>query len=480
MTGDGPAHLYNSNIVLQLLSEAPGPIASFFELRTELIPNIGGHAILTFLNLLFDARTAEKIVYSLALVLLPLGIRYLLKAVSPYAVLWVYLAIPLVHNFCFYIGFQSFCLGLGLLFFSIGYYVRIQQSSSIRQYAWLAIIIFVTTLFHLFASAIALMAIGILLIIDILSSKRFRVSNLAFLTIALLPSLVLGALFLLKNTGEFQLNNAPLSDLWTGIIKARPLVTIDTIETKYSVPYNLLLLSGIILGLIFRFGQRRAFGIRDFAWVTSLFLLILYFILPDKMASGSFVTVRLLLGAFVFMALSVSLFLKPHLLSYLLMAGSIFLNVKLINYHYRKAKELSADALAINIASDYIPPQSTVVPLNYSYHWLHYNIGLYPGSEKPLIILDNYEASTAHFPVMWKPESFPDDLLGDFGYSKRPELKISPYEDYSGHRVDAVIRWMYEPEITDSITLITNKLLDDEFYRVYLSKDQEVEVHLRK
>src|SRR5690606_19464068 len=107
-------------------------------------------------------------------------------------------------------------------------------------------------------------------------------------------------------------------------------------------------------------------------------------------------------------------------------------------------------------------------------------IGLYPGGEKPLIILDNYEASTTHFPVKWKEESFPGELLGDFTTNNRPLLEIKPYEDFSGHKVDAVVRWQHDYSISDSLTLLTDSLLAAEFVPVYSSEDKKVEVHLRK
>lgn len=476
-TGDGPAHLYNSNIILQLLNEPEGRAAEFFQLRYELIPNLGGHALLSFLNGFLPAAWAEKVIYSLCLLLLPLGFRYSIKSIAPASVGLSFLIFPLAHNFCFYIGFQSFCLGLALLFYSLGFFQKTWIKGGISSYVILGILLLTTAVFHLFTAIVVLMAIGWFILIKNLKQAQWR--KIGLITISSLPALVFCLHFLLSNSGEFQFNAKPFSELLKGIVVGIPIITVDTAEVMFSKPYNAMLCFGVLLAVFFSWKQKQG-RFMLFTLFTALSLFILYFVLPDKMASGGFISLRLLLCAHLFLALWISLSLKVNLASLFLMLSVIFLNIRMVQYHYHKAQELSADALAINEASQFIPEGSTVLPLNYSYHWLHYNIGLYPGAEKELIILDNYEASTTHFPVMWKPAAFPGDKLGDFGTNNRPLLKIKPYEVFSGKKLDAIIRWQYSNELQDSNTQITDSLLITYFNKVYRSADGTLEIHLRK
>lgn len=479
-TGDGPAHLYNSNIILQLLSQEENRISQFFELRYELIPNLGGHVLLTGLNALLPAAVAEKVVYSLCLLLLPLSFRYVLSKFSNEAKSFALLAFPLAHNFCFYIGFQSFCLGMALMFFTFGYFLKLQKEERLLRYLLFALLLFITAIFHLFTAVATLLAVFIFMLIKILKRHKWNVRELVLIALACLPATIFCAIFIFGNSGEFQFNQTGFFQLLKGITAGIPIITIDTAEVRFSQPFNIMLCVGVMMVVIFRLGAKTSFQTRDFALITSVLLLVLYFILPDKMASGAFISMRLLLTAYLFLALWIGLFLRNNLISYLLMGAVVFLNLKMVHYHYLKARELSADAEAIHKAVDFIPAGSTMLPLNYSYHWLHYNIGLYPGGEKELIILDNYEASTTHFPVKWKEESFPGDLLGDFATNNRPLLKIDPYEDFSGQTVDAVLRWKHDYSVNDSITLLTDSLLKMKFDQVYVSPDKAVEVHLRK
>jgi hypothetical protein len=120
------------------------------------------------------------------------------------------------------------------------------------------------------------------------------------------------------------------------------------------------------------------------------------------------------------------------------------------------------------------------VPLNYSDHWLHYNIALYLGAEKEVIVLDNYEASTNHFPVMWDERVYTDQSLGDVFTSNRPTLYIRRYEEATGIKIDAVVRWKHSFEMKDAATRHTDSVLNHHFKLAYFSPLGSAELYLRK
>ena len=96
-----------------------------------------------------------------------------------------------------------------------------------------------------------------------------------------------------------------------------------------------------------------------------------------------------------------------------------------------------------------------------------------------VILLDNYEASTSHFPLKWKESVLTTDGLGDAFQSNRPKLNIQRYEESTGIQIDAVSRWMHNDGMTDAATRHTDSILDTYFIRSFESEDQRVELYLK-
>lgn len=479
-TGDGPAHLYNSNLILQLLGNE-SPATDFFELRKALIPNMGAHALLVLFNSVLEAAMAEKIVMGLCLILLPLAAFYLLSVFDKKQTAFVFLLFPFAHNFCLYIGFQSFCLGLSLGLVALGYFLRRSRApQKWWAYVGLSLLLFCTAFFHVVALMITAVTIGVVMLLGLLS-KRMHWNAVGYTLLSLLPAILFCGYFVVQNSGGgFVLNTTPFSDLLYGVLHNSALITLSVLESRFINPFSILLVVSVLWVVVERLRSGWLWKMSDFALLVTLLCFVLYFVFPNEMASGGFVSVRMLLYAFLFLALWIGFSLKRTAITAVFMCVAVWVHLRVLYYHYGEAKLLSKDASLIYEAAMHITEGSTLVPMNYSDHWLHYNIGLYAGAERSIVVLDNYEASTTHFPVVWKEEAFPGDGLGNFGFSNRPYLKISPYEKCSGHRVDAVLRWRHRAEMTDSATLVTNQVLDSLFTRTYLSEDGEVELYLRK
>ncbi|MEM0354946.1 MAG: hypothetical protein QXW79_05185 [Thermoplasmata archaeon] len=76
-------------------------------------------------------------------------------------------------------------------------------------------------------------------------------------------------------------------------------------------------------------------------------------------------------------------------------------------------KNLNTNAITINKADEYISDNSIVLPVNLSDNWLEPHFSNYLGVDKPLIILENYEASVGWFPIKWNSYNFPNIVLGN-------------------------------------------------------------------
>ena len=59
-TLDGPSHLYNSNLIVNLLFNSEG-LTPFYAFNPELVPNWSGHFILVLFSSILPSYMAEKI-----------------------------------------------------------------------------------------------------------------------------------------------------------------------------------------------------------------------------------------------------------------------------------------------------------------------------------------------------------------------------------------------------------------------------------
>ncbi len=115
-TSDGPSHLYNSSIILELIRNANSPFHQFFSLNSHLNPNSSGHFLLAFLLILAPSFAAEKIVLLIYLIGLPLSIRFVFKYLPIKSKYLLYAVFPFTYSFLFYYGFYNFNIGLFFFF----------------------------------------------------------------------------------------------------------------------------------------------------------------------------------------------------------------------------------------------------------------------------------------------------------------------------------------------------------------------------
>ena len=107
-----------------------------------------------------------------------------------------------------------------------------------------------------------------------------------------------------------------------------------------------------------------------------------------------------------------------------------------------------------------IRPNTLVLPFNFvtvrdipEKSWPFIHAAEYLGINKPLILLDNYEASTGFFPLRWTDHADPyRALIKGHGIEVAPpQATIREYELRSGHAVDYVLLWCYQPAFDTDI-----------------------------
>lgn len=117
VTQDGPAHVYNAQILLEALRHgAASPFAGTYQVRWEPLPNWAGHLSLMGLLGILPARTAERAMTSLTLLAPALATLALRRRVlgrdDPAAVPAALATAVLAPNLTWLFGFWSFLLGV--------------------------------------------------------------------------------------------------------------------------------------------------------------------------------------------------------------------------------------------------------------------------------------------------------------------------------------------------------------------------------
>src|SRR3569832_1056948 len=108
VTRDGPAHLYNSNLINHILFKHGGVSSFFFEFTPYVNANWTGHILLCILNLFLPAMLCEKIIFCIYIILLALGFRRFILTINPNNAAASWLIFPFIYTFPLNSGLYSF------------------------------------------------------------------------------------------------------------------------------------------------------------------------------------------------------------------------------------------------------------------------------------------------------------------------------------------------------------------------------------
>lgn len=443
-TVDGPAHLYNSNLIVNLLQNPDSLFKDFFVFNGNINPNWSGHFLLSVLLLIFPGFMAEKIILLIYLIGLPLSIRYLFKTISIKNKYLIYLIFPFTYSFLFYFGFYNFNIALVLFIFGICLWLKYLNNLNLMQIIALTMISSLICLSHLFVFAMFLMLIFMINIQDLIIAKsknefslKYSVKQIFLQIIPLLFGFFLMAKYLIFS----QANNSPsvylpFKEIVNSLIDVTPAKGINYGKVAIFTKWILYVLTAVILYLlcvkICRIRSENKFIFTNKLWLCiTLATLVLVFIFPDsKGAAIGFMTSRLVLFFFIFLIIWLSSQKTALWLKIIVFLLVNYINYALVLHNFQSVSKGCKLAEEIHVVANQIAPYSTVFPVVNSDVFIYAHISNYLGSDKPIIVLENYEASLEHFPLKWNykntPELFSDsmsnaDVCKDFIYFKTKE-----------------------------------------------------------
>ncbi len=501
-TLDGPAHLYNSQVIKSLLTNNPSTLNDFFSFNKEPVPNWIGHFILTCFNSFLPAFVSEKILLLTYMIGLPVSFRLLIQTISPKNTWFSYFIFPFTYSFVFYLGFYNFSIAVILLFLTFNYWLKHENKPfTFRKILTLFTFIALTYFSHIFVFGILLFLISLHIAMNTISQlsdydrniKRTLQTTLKKIGIVTLTSAIPFTLFVFYFYSRPSTGYSSFIDrieLIHWLKNLRPIIALNVeLEEVYTrkIVYLILILTFIVCFTKCRnihwnpntsIKQRftnfiKQLVLQENLWLfASIMLLVLYFILPDSDGAAGYVSVRLGLLFYLCYIIWLSTQNFPSWFGIISTVLVLYCNFRLNSYYTSSTKNLNGIAKECYNASKYIPSNSVVLPLNYSDNWLVGHFSNYLGIDKPMVILENYETDTGYFPLIWNDTAIPNTLFGNTNSSDFECLNWkSNTQNHTSVKINFVFVLGKIENQTDSCTQKIKQLLAAKFNLVYQSNN---------
>lgn len=483
---DGPAHLYNSNLISHLIKGDISSLSIFFTFNTIPIPNWTSHSILSILCLIFPSWIAEKIMLSFYIIGLALSFRLLISKIAPSNISLSILIFPFIYSFLFHLGFYNFCLSFILFFYTIFYWIKSKDNNYIR-YIYLSILITLTYFSNVLIYGFLGISLAFLVVLfEIRGSKFFSKENirivfnkLLLLFVISIPSLVCLSLFYTTTKFFNSTDKLSANELFNWIKDVRPLIVYNYQNEAIITRLFLLIIIGIVsISLYNRFQSTplKEFYLKieknDIFLFISFIALFLFFTVPNGSNAGM-MSDRYCLIFYMVLIIWVVAQLIPTRLRHIFIGGILVLHSVLLFQHYKVLKNLNKDAQTIESASKYLEKGSVVYSINMSDNWLETNFSNYLGVEKAIVLLQNYEANVGWFPLKWNTDSLPHIVFGN----KIDETGINWTVNNNSNKIiniDYVLVYGTLSKMENDNYTETKKLLDSNYKLVYESNDKFV------
>ncbi|MCF8258433.1 MAG: hypothetical protein K9J06_12830 [Flavobacteriales bacterium] len=409
-TVDGPAHLYNSKLILDdLTGTAELPV--YLEWG-NLTTNWLGHGFLAILLAVMSAEWAETCIQLLQVLGLPLAFRFIIHAMRGNMAFAV-LAFPYSYSFLFFYGFYNFNISLILALLTFGLWWRGNTSSSVRNRVLVMALAILTGFSHIFGLGFLLLLVGTSILTRTIRNwdtgmlKEAVTSFLPFV-----PSLGLLMAFLVNST-EAQGPDVyqPISELWKSLVRVAPSKGIEYgkegVFSQWILYVHILML--IALPFVVRRRDRESSALGIALGLATTLLFAAYFILPDgKEGYAGFVNSRLLLLFFTLLALTMSIVKWPRWISFSVLTIITYISIGMLGIYINANRTNAQIASALAVLSASIRPGSVILPYISSDRFILGHISGYLGVQHNMVLLDNYEAALNYFPLSWKESELPN------------------------------------------------------------------------
>lgn len=508
VTGDGPCHLYNSKILLDWYSHVNKSFYEpFYFVNTNFEPNWLFNLLTMPLLAFFSPGTAEKIFLSIYVLGFAFGFRFFLSQINPKSLFLSSVALVFCQHKLLMLGFYNNCLSFALWFWVAGWWWKIRDNFSPWAHVVMAFLFLLTYSAHpmgfSFAGLTILCLLFGLLVMDTRQDgiktavgKLFKRGFATFLSA--LPSFVLLIEFAFRRDWSADKSTPNLVDALENIGRLSSLVGLNDSEAKLAIWTAVFCWSIFIAALYFRFktGPRAlqaSDGLFLFVWVA------IYCIVrpPSAIAGGLEVPMRMVMVPYFAMLFWAATASFPTWASIAGQLGALALTGLFIQDRLPSIREASALAKEVYDCHQHIKEPAVILALNYDYTgrtpegkeiankiWLFGHVDCYIGAKQSAVISDNYEASYAYFPMIWRWQTgLPGqtDKDGINFYNRPPRADLLSYNRRTGQNLDYALLVNYRSEFSEhEYTKEIFSQLDQAYEKVYESPHRRAILYRRK
>lgn len=467
LTCDGPCHLYNARIIHDMWNGVNTWLFSeFFDIVYTTDPNSLTTFALAGLLYVVKGAVAEQLFLSAYVVLFITGFVALLRRLNGGDSYWVLCALLFPFTYAFAKGFYNYSFSIAFWFWMVWSWLGWLKEGGIKNVGLLFLFTGLIFFTHLLPFVFGAFTCGSLLMSHIIYEHKGERNKM--LTALARHSAVLAAAILPFVWLMFRFTNSEGGlNLTIGV---HPYRLVELVEFKYLIniaetekPWAMVV--GVVLTALFVWvciQGARAWRLHryDGLLLSLLFVTFVYVFFPEAfMGHMIIISIRAQLFAHMLIVCIIAYRLKdgaPKMTGMaLLCVCFLMLSVSRISRRY-VADEALNEYLSVG---KYIKPGKVVLPLDFEpggrtadgkvigdRNAIFHHAAQYIAVEKPLIMLDNYEANMGYFPTRWVADVNPYDHL-----SKRagieglpPYAEISEYKRKTGITVDYILMWCYD------------------------------------
>ncbi len=467
LTGDGPCHVYNAQIVYDLWANKNVSFyAPYFTLVYQPNPNWLSTLVISLLMFCVNGIIAEKIFLSVYVFTFISGFYLLLKKISTGDSYWLLMMLIFVFPLTLSKGFYNFSFSIAFYFWVVWSWLRFLEKRSIANTC--LFLLFTTLIFftHLLAFGIAAFTCTALVASFAIAAQgvtkrkftSYFLSNVTLLAFFLTPFILLMSWFTQKKGGlQIQLRHHFYRLI--ELVQGKFLINVTHGEDYFALTAGLVLIFLFCFSMI-KFKKYRTVNKYDGILVSLLFVTFVYLFFPESfLGTLILISMRAQLFVLILMACCIAYIVpdgKFKNVSGIILFGC-FIGLSIIRINC----QLSASYGVVDYVSaiKFIKPYSVVLPLDFSpngkdeqglmiadRNFLFSHASQYMGLNKPLIFLDNYEANMGYFPLRWNEKTNPYYHLnkGNGIEGQPPCADIAGYKQISGVTIDYILMWCYD------------------------------------
>lgn len=430
-TQDSGAHAYNSNILYNLLFGDKASFSAFFSINPELVPNLTSHVIMMLFNAFLPFSAAEKLTLFIYFLLFPFLFKRMVSKFNDNKTYLIFLIFPFSHFCVLYYGFYNFAYGLLFFFMGIAYWVGHRKEFKPKQIVLFFIILILCYFSHLVAFISLVMFCGIYEVFDLILQLKGRTTIEVLkekmilcskATVSFIFPLTLTFLYFKKRPSLGLEYFMPVDDLNNILLKGDIFKSYDISEEAYTKPLFYLLVILFLYSWIYKIyhfikqeKKVKFFEVTDMFFFLALVFFYLFYTQPNSDGYGGYINIRLALLAnlMLFTWACVTIKRDPKF-EVLVLIISLFLSYRIVQGKKNAITWLSEQFKSFEGAMEKVQDGDIVAPvfIAENFNWLGGHFSNYLGADKKVIILDNYEASSGYFPIVWNDPGMPQLIAG--------------------------------------------------------------------